>query len=82
MQERVRIVLKMAVNAADPKAYFKRLGGSLHGLWKRREGHVRLIVHIDRGRMRVLILKIGRRDDVYEIDKAALKRCERDTGAA
>ena len=25
MQERIRIVLKMTVNAADPKAYFKRI---------------------------------------------------------
>ena len=29
---------------------------------------------IDRGRVRVLVLKIGRRDEIYDVDKAELKR--------
>ena len=78
MQERVRSFLKTAVASTDPAAHFKRLGGELHGLWKRREGHVRLIVDIDRGRVRVLVLKIGRRDEIYDVDKAKLKRFVRE----
>ena len=45
---------------------------------ERREGHVRLIADIDRGRVRVLVLKIGRRDEVYDVDKTELKRFVRD----
>ncbi len=37
-----------------------------------------MIAEIDRGRVRVLVLKIGRRDDVYEVDKNELKRFARD----
>ena len=74
MQARVRDFLKDAAGSSDPAVHFKRLGGDLHGLWKRREGHVRLIADIDRGRIRVLVLKIGRRDEVYDVDKAEMKR--------
>ena len=37
MQEWMRSFLKTAVASTDPAAHFKRLGGELHGLWKRRE---------------------------------------------
>ena len=74
MQERVRGFLTTAVASTDPSIHFKRLGGNLHGLWKRREGHARLIAEINRGRVRVLVLKIGRRDEVYDVDKAQMKR--------
>ena len=37
-----------------------------------------MIAHIDRGRVRVLMLKIGRRDEVYEIGKRELKRFAQD----
>ena len=41
-----------------------------------------MIAQIDRGRVRVLVLKIGRRDEVYEICKAELKRIARDIDKA
>ena len=63
---------------ADPAVRFERLHNKLAGLWKHREGHVRMIAQIDRGRVRVLVLKIGRRDEVYEIGKDALKRFAKD----
>lgn len=62
----------------DPAVRFERLHNKLSGLWKHREGHVRMIAHIDRGRVRVLMLKIGRRDEVYEIGKRELKRFAQD----
>ena len=37
-----------------------------------------MIAEVDRGRVRVLVLKIGRRDEVYEVDKKELKRFVRD----
>ena len=37
MQERVGSFLKTPVASTDPAAHFKRLGGELHGLCKRRE---------------------------------------------
>ena len=78
LQLRVRSFLKTATASTDPTVHFKRLGGSLHGFWKRREGHVRLIADIDPGKVRVLVLKIGRRDEIYNVDKAGLKRFGRE----
>ena len=63
---------------ADPSVRFKRLHNELWGFWKHREGHVRLVAHIERRKLRVLLLKIGRRDDVYKVSKAELRRFTRD----
>lgn len=62
----------------DPAVRFERLHNKLSGLWKHREGHVRMIAHIDRGRVRVLVLKIGRRDEVYDTGKRELQRFAQD----
>lgn len=78
LQMRVRECLEEACALPDPAVRFERLHGKLSGYWKRREGHIRLIVDIDRGRLRVLVLKIGRRDEVYDVDKKELKRFDRD----
>ena len=74
MQERIQSFLTTAAATADPSKHFARLHGDLHGYWKRREGHVRMIAHIDRSKVRILVLKVGKRDKVYAIDKAELKR--------
>ena len=63
---------------ADPSTRFKRLHNELWGLWKHREGHVRLVAHIERNKLRVLLLKVGRRDEVYKVSKAELKRFAQD----
>ncbi len=81
-QVRVAKFLDSLEELADPAVRFERLHNKLAGLWKHREGHVRMIAQIDRGRVRVLVLKIGRRDDVYEIGKAELKRIARDIDKA
>ena len=78
LQKRIREFLTEACTLADPSVRFERLHGNLAGLWKHREGHLRMIADIDRGRVRILVLKIGRRDDVYGVNKAELKRFERD----
>ena len=33
-----------------------------------------MIAHIDRSKVRILVLEVGKRDKVYAIDKAELKR--------
>lgn len=78
MQERIQRFLTAAAAADDPSKQFARLHGDLHAYWKRREGHVRMIAQIDRGKVRILVLKIGKRDKVYDIGKAELKKFERD----
>ncbi len=78
LQRRVRAFLEEACALADPSVRFGRLHGKLFGLWKHREGHLRMIVDIDRGRLRVLVLKVGRRDEVYDVDKTELRRFEHD----
>ena len=78
LQKRVKIFLEDACALVDPAVRFERLHGKLSGLWKHREGHLRMIAEVDRGRVRVLVLKIGRRDEVYEVDKKDLKRFVRD----
>ncbi len=78
LRRRLRDFLTEACALAHPSVRFERLHGNLAGLWKHRDGHLRMIADIDRGRVRVLVLKIGRRDEVYGVDKAELKRFERD----
>ena len=73
-QKRLGGFLDDLLTLPDPSVRFERLHNKLAGLWKHREGHVRMIAHIDKGRIRVLVLKIGRRDEVYAINKKELKR--------
>lgn len=51
--------------AADPRATGKLLTGPLGGLWRYRVGDYRVICEVDDGRLRVLVVKIGHRGDVY-----------------
>lgn len=37
-----------------------------------------MIAQIDRRKVRILVLKIGKRDKVYDITKAEMKKFERD----
>ena len=78
LQKRVKTFLEESCALVDPSVRFERLHGKLSGLWKHREGHLRMIVDIDRGHIQVLVLKIGRRDEVYDVDKKELKRFDRD----
>ena len=80
LRKRINAFLIEACALADPSVRFERLHGNLFGLWKNREGHLRMIADIDHGRVRVLVLKIGRRDEVYDIGQNELKRFNRDRG--
>ena len=50
----------------DPRSVGEALKGSRLGdFWKYRVGDYRVIVHIEDGALRVLILKVGNRREVY-----------------
>ena len=50
----------------DPSRFGKALHGDLAGLWRYRIGDYRLICSLREGEMRVLVLKVGHRRDVYD----------------
>jgi mRNA interferase RelE/StbE len=50
----------------DPRAIGEALKGSRFGeFWKYRVGEYRIIVDIDDGAVRVLVVRVGNRKDVY-----------------
>ena len=51
--------------ASDPRSYGKPLAGPLGGLWRYRVGDWRVICDIEDSVLRVLVLRIGDRKDVY-----------------
>ena len=51
--------------APDPRASGKALAGELSGLWRYRVGHYRIICDIQDFTVRVLVLRIAHRKDVY-----------------
>ena len=53
------------IGSADPRSAGKALGGPLGGLWRYRVDEYRVICSIEDGVMRVLVLQIGNRREVY-----------------
>ena len=50
----------------DPRSVGEALKGSKLGdFWKYRVGDYRVIVHIEDGALRILVLKVGNRGEVY-----------------
>jgi mRNA interferase RelE/StbE len=52
-------------SAENPRQMGKALTGTLSGLWRYRVGDVRVICAIEEGALRVLVVKIGNRREVY-----------------
>lgn len=52
--------------AIDPEHYGVRLHSPLHGLYKLRVSHVRVVYHVEHGAHEVWVLLIGDRRDVWE----------------
>ena len=50
---------------ADPSDLGRGLTGPMGGLWRYRVGSCRVICEIDRSSGRVVVVRIGRRDQVY-----------------
>ena len=58
MDERVAVV-------DDPRRIGQALAGPLGGLWRYRVGRCRVICDIQDDVLRVLVVRVGRRDEVY-----------------
>ena len=58
MDERVAVV-------DDPRRIGQALTGPLGGLWRYRVGRCRVICDIQDDVLRVLVVRVGRRDEVY-----------------
>jgi mRNA interferase RelE/StbE len=61
---RITAYLRQRV-AGDPRAMGKALTGPMGGLWRYRVGDYRVICDIQDGSMRVLVIKLGHRGEVY-----------------
>lgn len=66
-RRRIRAFLEERLaNLADPRSIGDALKGSRLGdLWKYRVGDYRIIVDIQDGALRILVVKIGNRREVY-----------------
>ncbi|AVR90111.1 type II toxin-antitoxin system RelE family toxin [Thauera aromatica] len=53
------------VGSGDPCSAGKALTGPLGGLWRYRVGDYRVICDLQDGRMRVLVVQLGNRGEVY-----------------
>ena len=52
----------------DPKAYAEPLKGTFKGLWRYRVGDYRIIVDILEEELVIAVLRVAKREDVYEMD--------------
>lgn len=49
----------------DPRTLGKALSGALGDLWRYRVGDYRIVCEIHQGRVRILVVRIGHRREVY-----------------
>lgn len=62
----VRFLRERLAPSDDPRAYGQALKGpALAGLWKYRVGDHRVIAAIEDGAVRILVVRIGHRRDIY-----------------
>ncbi|WP_183786122.1 type II toxin-antitoxin system RelE/ParE family toxin [Pseudomonas sp. JAI115] len=52
-------------NREDPRTTGKALTGPLGGLWRYRVGDFRVICEIQDGALRILVVQLGNRSDIY-----------------
>ncbi|NLP47492.1 MAG: type II toxin-antitoxin system RelE/ParE family toxin [Clostridiales bacterium] len=58
-------VAKNLENTKNPRAHGQPLKGVLKDYWRYRVGDYRLIAEIDDNEIRIIIIKIGHRRDIY-----------------
>lgn len=67
MQRRIMSWLDTHIDGAEnPRIWGKALEGSFKTLWRYRVGMYRLIVDIQDQKFIVLVVKVGKRSDVYQ----------------
>lgn len=60
----------------DPTTAGKALTGTLATFWRYRVGDMRVICHIDKGEVTVLVLHVGHRSKVYKDEKQVAKKAK------
>jgi mRNA-degrading endonuclease RelE of RelBE toxin-antitoxin system len=55
-----------------PEQYGVRLHKPLHGLWKLKTSHVRIVYHVEVAAHEVWVLMIGARRDIWDEDQEAI----------
>ncbi|MDZ7736179.1 MAG: type II toxin-antitoxin system RelE/ParE family toxin [Gammaproteobacteria bacterium] len=61
----IRFLHERIEPADDPRLLGKALQGELRTYWRYRVGHYRLICHIDDSAVRVLVVRIAHRKEIY-----------------
>jgi mRNA interferase RelE/StbE len=67
-QQRIIVnwIAKNLENAPDPRIFGKLLKGNLKEYWRYRVGNYRIIAEINDDEVRILIIEIGHRKDIYK----------------
>lgn len=53
-------------NSNNPKQHGKALKGQLKEYWRYRVGNYRILAEIDQGEVKIIIINIGHRKDIYK----------------
>ena len=65
-QRMQRFIEQRLMNADNPRQWGKALTGKYAGLWRYRIGDYRLVCRIEDARLVVLVVKVAKRDTVYQ----------------
>jgi len=64
-QRVIKYLRKRIVGPEDPRRFGKALLHEYAGLWRYRVGDIRLICKIEDGALKVLVVRVGHRREVY-----------------
>ena len=67
-QQRIIVnwIIKNLENTNDPRVFGKALKGNLKDYWRYRVGDYRIIAEINDAEVKILIIEIGHRKDIYK----------------
>ena len=67
-QQRIIVnwIAKNLENTRDPRIFGKSLKGNLKNYWRYRVGDYRIIAKINDDEVRILIIEVGHRKDIYK----------------
>lgn len=67
-QQRIIVnwIIKNLENNNDPRVFGKALKGNLKDYWRYRVGDYRIIAEINDAEIKILIIEIGHRKDIYK----------------
>lgn len=67
-QQRIIVnwIIKNLENTNDPRVFGKTLKGNLKDYWRYRVGDYRIIAEINDDEVKILIIEIGHRKDIYK----------------